>query len=96
MHNAEMGLSDISECEWPCFLYPRGTKYDLNDDRDGLFRGYLLPMVCLICLMLTGIYAQILIFFFCRFFVRSLPAQGRRCNQELEERVVQVSHACTI
>ena len=86
MHDAEMGLSDISECEWPCFLYPRGTKYDINDDRDGLFRGYLLPMVCLVCLML--IYAQIL-YFFCRFFVRSLPAQGRRHSQELVERVVQ-------
>ena len=47
MHNAEMGLSGISECEWPCFLYPRGTTYDLKDDREGLFRGYLLPMVCL-------------------------------------------------
>ena len=47
MHNAEMGLSDISECEWPCFLYPQGTKYDLKDDRNGLFCRYLLPMVCL-------------------------------------------------
>ena len=58
MHNAEMGLSDISECEWPCFLYPRGTKYDLKDDRDGLFRGYLLPMVCLML-----IYADFIQFF---------------------------------
>ena len=59
MHNAEMGLSDISECEWPCFLYPRGTKYDIKDDRDGLFRGYLLPMVCLTML----IYADFIHFF---------------------------------
>jgi hypothetical protein len=48
MHDAEMGLSDISECEWPSFLYPQGTPFDLEDDREGLFRGYLLPMVCLV------------------------------------------------
>jgi hypothetical protein len=47
MHDMEMGLSDISELEWPSFLYPRGTTYDISDDQDGLFRGYLLPIVCL-------------------------------------------------
>jgi len=56
MHEAEMGISEISECEWPSFLYPRGTTFDLDDNRDGLFRGYLLPMVCLLL-----IYAPILI-----------------------------------
>jgi len=56
MHEAEMGISEISECEWPSFLYPCGTTFDLDDDRDGLFRGYLLLMVCLLL-----IYAPILI-----------------------------------
>ncbi|KIM43032.1 hypothetical protein M413DRAFT_26238 [Hebeloma cylindrosporum] len=45
MHDAQMGVSLISECEWPGFLYPRGTRFDLEDERLGLFRGYLLPMV---------------------------------------------------
>jgi hypothetical protein len=58
MHNAEMGLSDISECEWPCFLYPWGTRYDLDDDRDGLFRRYLLPMVCLTLLSFSHDFAK--------------------------------------
>ena len=61
MLNAEMGLSDISECEWPCFLYPRSTKYDLEDNHDGLFWGYLLPMVCLMLIYadFMQIYCQI-------------------------------------
>ena len=58
MHDAEMGLCPISECEWPTFLYPHGTSYDLEDEREGLFRGYLLPIVCI-----TFIYAEILICF---------------------------------
>ena len=53
MHDAEMGLVDISESEWPSFLYPQGTNGDLDDDRTDLFRGYLLPIVGLILL-----YAQ--------------------------------------
>ena len=47
MHDAEMGQVDISECEWPSFLYPHGTDGDLEDDRTDLFRGYLLPIVSL-------------------------------------------------
>jgi len=58
MHDAEMGICPISECEWPTFLYPHGTGYDLEDEREGLFRGYLLPIVCI-----TFIYAEILICF---------------------------------
>lgn len=45
MHDTEMGNIDISECEWPRFLYPQETECDLEDDRAGLFRGYLLPIV---------------------------------------------------
>jgi len=37
MHDAEMGLVDISESEWPSFLYPQGTNGDLDDDRADLF-----------------------------------------------------------
>lgn len=46
MHDAEHGVIDISECEWPSYLYPQGTSPDVEDDQKGLFRGYLLPMVC--------------------------------------------------
>ncbi|KAF8814888.1 hypothetical protein BYT27DRAFT_7156659 [Phlegmacium glaucopus] len=45
MHDAEMGLVDISESEWPTFLYPLGTNGDEDDDRVNLFRGYMLPIV---------------------------------------------------
>lgn len=45
MHDIEMGIINISECEWPRFLYPQDTKCDIDDDRAGLFRGYLLPIV---------------------------------------------------
>jgi len=45
MHDADMGLVNISESEWPSFLYPLGTNADENDDRVDLFRGYLLPIV---------------------------------------------------
>jgi hypothetical protein len=48
MHDVEMGLVDISESEWPTFLYPLGTNGDEDDDRVNLFRGYMLPIVCLI------------------------------------------------
>ena len=47
MHDINMGIIDISKCEWPRFLYPQDAKCDLDDDRTGLFRGYLLPIVCL-------------------------------------------------
>lgn len=45
MHEAEHGLINISECEWPAFLYPPGTSPDVEDDQLGLFRGYLLIRV---------------------------------------------------
>ncbi|KAF8804203.1 hypothetical protein BYT27DRAFT_7194949, partial [Phlegmacium glaucopus] len=45
MHDAEMGLVDISESKWPTFLYPLGTNGDEDDDRVNLFRGYMLPIV---------------------------------------------------
>ena len=35
-------MQDISESEWPAFLYPQGTNPDVKDDQAGLFRGYLL------------------------------------------------------
>ena len=47
MHDAEMGLLEISECEWPSFLYPLGTQCNETNDRLNLFRGYLLPIVSL-------------------------------------------------
>jgi hypothetical protein len=53
MHDLQMGLFDISESEWPSFLYPQGTSWDLDDDKTDLFRGYLLLAVSLII-----IYAQ--------------------------------------
>jgi hypothetical protein len=43
MHDLQMGLILISESEWPSFLYPQGTEWDLDDDKTELFRGYLLP-----------------------------------------------------
>jgi hypothetical protein len=45
MHEAEHGKIDISECEWPAFLYPLGTSPDVEDDQLNLFRGYLLTRV---------------------------------------------------
>ena len=45
MHDVQMGLIDISESEWPSFLYPQGTSWDLDDDKTDLFRGYLLLAV---------------------------------------------------
>jgi hypothetical protein len=47
MHDCENSLIDISEYEWPSFLYPQGTTPDVEDDQAGLFRGYLLLMVCI-------------------------------------------------
>jgi hypothetical protein len=55
LYEIEHGVQSISESEWPAFLYPRGTNPDVEDDQEGLFRGYLLPMVGLI-----SIYAHIL------------------------------------
>lgn len=43
MHDTDNRIIDISECEWPCFLYPEGTSPDVEVDLTGLFRGYLLP-----------------------------------------------------
>ena len=45
MHDVQMGQIDISESEWPSFLYPQGTSWDLDDDKTDLFRGYLLLAV---------------------------------------------------
>lgn len=45
MHDLQMGLIDINESEWPSFLYPQGTSWDLDDDKADLFRGYLLLAV---------------------------------------------------
>jgi hypothetical protein len=42
MYEAEHGKIDISECEWPAFLYPLGSSPDVKDDQLGLFQGYLL------------------------------------------------------
>ena len=56
MHNLQMGLTDISESEWPSFLYPQGTSWDLNNDKTDLFRGYLLIVVIIFILII--IYAQ--------------------------------------
>jgi len=47
MHDLQMGVIDISESEWPSFLYPQGTSWDLDDDKADLFRGYLLLAVSL-------------------------------------------------
>ena len=58
MHDAQMGVIDISESEWPRFLYPQDTACDLDNDQAGLFRGYLLPIVSL-----NLIYAETLIEF---------------------------------
>lgn len=52
MHDAENGVIDISECEWPAYLYPSDRCSDIDDDLEGLFRGYLLPTVCLTLLHL--------------------------------------------
>lgn len=50
MHEAEHGIIDISESEWPSFLYPLGTSPDVEDDQLDLFRGYLLVRVSVSCL----------------------------------------------
>jgi hypothetical protein len=52
MHNLQMGLIDISESEWPSFLYPQDTSWDLNDDKTDLFRGYLLLVVIVFILII--------------------------------------------
>ena len=44
----QMGIMDISKSEWPSFLYPQGTSWDVEDDKTDLFRGYLLVTVSLI------------------------------------------------
>jgi hypothetical protein len=48
MYNLQMGLTGISESEWPSFLYPQGTSWDIDDDKTDLFRGYLIVMVNLV------------------------------------------------
>ena len=65
MHDAENGVIDISECEWPAYLYPLDRSPDIDDDLEGLFRGYLIPMVCyilssLLQLILLQVLRQIL------------------------------------
>jgi hypothetical protein len=52
MHEAEHSLIDISECEWPAYLYPLGTSPDVEDDQLGLFRGYLLLRVGISCFIM--------------------------------------------
>lgn len=61
MHDIEMGVIDISECEWPRFLYSQDTKWDLEDDRVGLFRGYLLPIVGCFFIMNAEILINLLL-----------------------------------
>lgn len=51
MHEAEHGIIEISECEWPAYLYPIGTSPDVEDDQLDLFRGYLLLRVGFSCLI---------------------------------------------
>ena len=48
VYEIEHGVQQISESEWPAFLYPQGTDPDVEDDQAGLFRGYLLPRVSFI------------------------------------------------
>ena len=45
MEDANDAKIDISESEWPAYLYPPDTSPDVEDDRKGLFRGNLLPIV---------------------------------------------------
>jgi hypothetical protein len=49
MHEAENGMIDISESEWPSFLYPLGSTPDVEDNQLDLFRGYLLIRVSVSC-----------------------------------------------
>jgi hypothetical protein len=46
MHDCENGVMVISESEWPAFLYPKDMPPDIEDDRKGLFMGYMLTRVC--------------------------------------------------
>ncbi|KAF9554487.1 hypothetical protein CPC08DRAFT_766696 [Agrocybe pediades] len=39
------GETDVSESEWPYYLYETGTVFNPDDDLNGLFRGYLIPIV---------------------------------------------------
>jgi len=32
MHEVKIAISEISEYEWPSFLYPQRTTFDLNDN----------------------------------------------------------------
>jgi hypothetical protein len=59
VYDIEHGVQSISESEWPAFLYPQGTNPDLENDEEGLFRGYLLPRVVWFQVILM--YVQILI-----------------------------------
>ena len=71
MHDLQMGIMDISESEWPSFLYPQGTSWDVEDDKTDLFRGYLLVTVSLII-----IYMRIDQQVYYRFSVKFLLARG--------------------
>lgn len=60
MHDLQMGIIDINESEWPSFLYPQGTSWDLDDDKTDLFRGYLLLAVSYITTIYTQIFVNLL------------------------------------
>ncbi|KAF9554102.1 hypothetical protein CPC08DRAFT_197915 [Agrocybe pediades] len=45
LYDLANGETDVSESEWPYYLYAPGTVFNLHDDLAGLFRGYLLPIV---------------------------------------------------
>ena len=72
MHEAEHGLINISECEWPAFLYPPGTSPDVEDDQSGLFRGYLLIRVSVPFFF----EKHVELLDFCRYFVKFSLVQG--------------------
>ncbi|KAF9551568.1 hypothetical protein CPC08DRAFT_768683 [Agrocybe pediades] len=42
------GEIDVSESEWPYYLYETGTVFNPNDDLNGLFRGYLIPIASIL------------------------------------------------
>lgn len=95
MHDVQMGLIDISESEWPSFLYPQGTSWDLDDDKTDLFRGYLLLAVSQsyynICAKKKKKFTL-----FIRFSGKSSLAQGQQRIQGGQRRVVRASLASTI
>jgi hypothetical protein len=62
MHDAGNGSIEISESEWPCYLYPGGTISDVDDDLTGLFRGYLLPRVCRTTILVWSLISVLQVF----------------------------------